>query len=271
MGGAKLGKSVKGKSKGKKGGKKKKDADDKLLSKAKQMEIGDYERALAQKNRAALREHLSKEWEMTKVNAKKVRNGWLKIMRLSKLDALRREVEVISQNHERDVDRRDALLQMLDRDVDEAEDQYQMALREHMLNVDNLILLQDTRLTTLEASFTRELESLEEEYSRERADMHARHAAERKELLDLIEAVNTQEAYLAAEIKQEFEQSREEVRNKNIEEINVLSATLDSHIEELERHFESAHMNYLQNTDKRTEEFKKLTREDMVRRRCWCT
>lgn len=30
---------------------------------------------------------------------------------------------------------------------------------------------------------------------------------------------------------QEFEQLREEVRNKNIEEINVLSATLDQQIE----------------------------------------
>ena len=55
------------------------------------------------------------------------------------------------------------------------------------------------------------------------------------------------------------------MRNKHIEEINVLSATLDQHIDELERHFESAHLNYLQNTDKRTEEFKKLTKGDSVR------
>ena len=48
---------------------------------------------------------------------------------------------------------------------------------------------------------------------------------------------------------------REEVRNRSIEEVNILSAMLDNHIEERERHFESAHMNYLQNTDKRTEEF----------------
>ena len=69
---------------------------------------------------------------MTKLNKQKVTQAWLKIMRLSKVDELRRDVEVVSQAHERDVDRKDAVLQMLDRDLDEAEEQYQMALRQHL-------------------------------------------------------------------------------------------------------------------------------------------
>lgn len=202
---------------------------------------------------------------MSKVNAKKVKNGWLKIMRLAAVDSLRRDVEVISQNHERDVDRRDALLQMLDRDIDEAEEQFQMALREHLRNMDKLISLQDTRLATLESKFEDDLAILHNEFKTERERITARHGDDRKQLLNLLEAVAQQEAYKAAEAKQEFEQTREEVRNKHIEEINVLSATLDQHIDELERHFESAHLNYLQNTDKRTEEFKKLTKGDSVR------
>lgn len=223
--------------------------------------MGHHRRGLTRS--PCLQEQLEKEREMTRVNAKKVRNGWLKIMRLSKLDSLRRDVEVISQNHERDVDRRDALLQMLDRDVDEAEEQYQMALRDHLRNVDQLILLQDSRLTDLESAFQAEVESLDEEYTEEMQAIREQHAAEKKELMDLIESVERQEEYNAAEVKQEFEQTREEVRNRSIEEVNVLSAMLDNHIEELERHFESAHMNYLQNTDKRTEEFKKYTRDDI--------
>ena len=45
------------------------------------------------------------------------------------------KVEIIAQNHERDVDRKDAILQMLDRDIDEAEEQHQVAVRTHLLNV----------------------------------------------------------------------------------------------------------------------------------------
>jgi hypothetical protein len=65
-----------------------------------------------------------------------------------------------------------------------------------------------------------------------------------------------------AEARQEHEQMREEIRNRNLEEINVLRITLDTQIEELEQHFETAHINYLQNTDQRTTDFKYLTAKD---------
>ena len=55
---------------------------------------------------------------------------------------------------------------------------------------------------------------------------------------------------------------REEIRNKNLEEINMLRIGLDSQIEDLEQHFETAHLNYLQNTDQRTSDFKYLTKKD---------
>ena len=60
-------------------------------------------------------------------------------VRIGQLEEIRKEVEIISQSHERDVDRKDAVLQMLDRDVDEAEEQYQVALRQHLRNIDSFI------------------------------------------------------------------------------------------------------------------------------------
>jgi hypothetical protein len=50
-----------------------------------------------------------------------IQNQWRKIMRLAKVESLRKEIEIMSQNHERDVDRKDAVIQMLDRDLEEAE------------------------------------------------------------------------------------------------------------------------------------------------------
>ena len=40
-------------------------------------------------------------------------------MRESKTQQLKNQVEVMSQNHEREVDMKDAIIQMLDRDLDE--------------------------------------------------------------------------------------------------------------------------------------------------------
>ena len=60
-------------------------------------------------------------------------------MRIAKTESLKKDIEIISQNHERDVDRKDAILQMIDRDLEEAEDQYQMSLRSNLMNIDQLI------------------------------------------------------------------------------------------------------------------------------------
>jgi len=85
---------------------------------------------------------------------------------------------------------------------------------------------------------------------------------EERELRAIMAAVDAQEDERDAEARQEHEQLREEIRNKNLEEINVLRITLDTQIEDLEQHFETAHINYLQNTDQRTTEFKFLTIKD---------
>merc|ERR1711965_655060 len=93
------------------------------------------------------------EKKNTRINQLKIPNQWRKIMRLAKLEQLRKDIEILSQNHERDVDRKDAILQMLDRDLEEAEDQYQMSLRSHLVNIDELIKLHDSRLFALERNF----------------------------------------------------------------------------------------------------------------------
>ena len=49
-------------------------------------------------------------------------------------------------------------------------------------------------------------------------------------------------------MKHSFDQLREEIRNRNLEDINMLRILLDAQIEELEQQFETAHLNYLQQT-----------------------
>lgn len=55
------------------------------------------------------------EAKISKINNLKIVNQWRKIMRLAKSESLKKDIEILSQNHERDIDRRDAILQMLDR------------------------------------------------------------------------------------------------------------------------------------------------------------
>ncbi|GLE05591.1 hypothetical protein PINS_up014623 [Pythium insidiosum] len=223
-GGAQLGKAVKGRSKDGKG---KKDSEiteeeRRLQDSIRRMEMNDYMKKLTQSKKTLLKEFMEKEEKISRMNKLKIQNHWRKIMRLVKVEALRKEVEIRSQNHERDVDRKDAIIQMLDRDLEEAEEQFQMALRSHLLNIDELIDLQDERLLGLEKEFEKDLRELEQEFTIEKDKIVAQHAMEKNELQRIMNAVEAQEKEKEAEARQEHEQLREEIRNKNLEDINVL-------------------------------------------------
>ena len=81
------------------------------------------------KRREELKALLEQEERMSRLNRLKIMNQWRKLMRLVKVEDLRKDIEVVSQNHEREVDRKDAIIQVLDRDLEDSEQQYQTALR----------------------------------------------------------------------------------------------------------------------------------------------
>jgi hypothetical protein len=88
-----------------------------------------------------LKNQMHEEHKMAHFNRMKILTHWRKIMRVAKTEQLKKEIQIYQQNHDREVDAKDAILQMLDRDLDEAEEQYQMALRNHLIHVDELIEL----------------------------------------------------------------------------------------------------------------------------------
>ena len=60
-------------------------------------------------------------------------------MREAKSKELKKDIEILSQTFERVVDRKDSVIKSLAKDLQEAEEQYSMALRSHLQNVDYLI------------------------------------------------------------------------------------------------------------------------------------
>ena len=52
-----------------------------------------------------------REQRYAHINDIKIKNQWRKIRRMTKVEDLKRSVEILAQNHERDVDRKDAIVQ----------------------------------------------------------------------------------------------------------------------------------------------------------------
>jgi len=221
----------------------------------------------AARAKEAMRKRMLKEWQAqeekySRVNRLKILNQWRKLMRLVKVEDLRKEIEIVSQNHEREVDRKDAIIQMLDSDLEDSEEQYQMSLRSHLLIVDRLIDLHNQKLKGLELEFDRDQQDLIDEFGSERTEMTTSHGRHKKELLDIMALMESEFKDHELEARQDFESAREEIKNKNSEDYNVLRFTLEGLIEELERHFDSAHANYMATTEQRTIDFKHLTIKD---------
>jgi dynein regulatory complex subunit 2 len=239
----------------KKGGAVKKEDEAEIAARKKEAQI---------KSNSVLKFKMETEAKNSRINNFKILNQWRKVMRLAKAESLKKDIEILSQNHERDVDRKDAILQMIDRDLEEAEDQYQMTLRSHLVNMDTLIQLHDSRLYALERGFEHELRAVQSGFQKEKDIIVSKFSSERKDLTALIDCIDKDESEREAEAKHAFETLREELRNRNLEDINMLRISLDAQIEELEQHFETAHLNYLQQTAQRTHEFKALTQTDQI-------
>ncbi|KAK9816665.1 hypothetical protein WJX72_003464 [[Myrmecia] bisecta] len=212
--------------------------------------------------RLALREKQRREQGYAHMNGIKIHNQWRRIMRMAKTEELRQEIEILSQAHERNVDRKDSIIQMLDRDLEDAEEQFGNAHRGHLQVMDQLLDLQYQRMQALQQQFAANLAALQTEFEAEKGDIIAAHTRQKKDMADMMEAMEKEFEEAEGEARQEFESAREEIKNRNSEEYNVLKISLEGQIEELERTFEGAHQAYLQNTEQRTGAFKALTKSD---------
>ena len=188
-----------------------------------------------------------------------MQESWRKIMRTIKAEELRHEVEVLAQAHEREVERRDAAIQAQLADLDDAEATFEQALRQNLRAMDRLIEVQDSRLLSLERDFRREVRALEGEFAAEREAVMARHREFRTEQLHVAKAIREDEEGKAAAAAADFEQLKEALKRKNLEQIHVLQSEMDAVMEGLERKLEEAHLAYLTNTDHRTQDFKVLS------------
>jgi hypothetical protein len=130
---------------------------------------------------------------MAHFNRMKILTHWRKVLRLAKTEQLKKDIQIFQQNHDREVDAKDAILQMLDRDLDEAEEQYQMALRNHLIHIDDLISLQNSRLRGLHEEFENDSKMIKSEYDREREDIERNHYMETRELREMILTIEEEE------------------------------------------------------------------------------
>jgi len=214
------------------------------------------------KARKQLRDMFVDEMNNTKANMSKIQEGWLKQMRNSKVRDLRQQVSIVSQTHESNVDNKDALLQMLDRDLDEAEEQHQVAVRSHLLNVDRLLEIQQSRLLALEDDFKRDVATLIEEFRIEREQIQEKHALEKRELTLIVEQVEKEEKNREQLDLTDFQSQYEIIKNRNIEDDQMMKSTLEEKIEDTRQKCKDKLKWYRDQTESSTADYRVRLKDD---------
>ncbi|KAK2170331.1 hypothetical protein LSH36_3g13035 [Paralvinella palmiformis] len=209
-----------------------------------------------------LKDKLNKEEEATRFNLNKLNHQWRNIMREAKSKELKKDIEILSQTFERVVDRKESVIKSLAKDLMEAEEQYAMALRSHLQNVDSLIDLQRHRMEQLNKEFSTEQQTLMEEFDTERTMMQEQHEREMNELQDILFAMEQNFNDRENEAKADFQSMRDEIKNKNLEEKHALRVQLEAAIEKLWEEFNEALKNYHDTTEERKKAFEELKTKD---------
>ena len=95
--------------------------EEQLLAREEAMKAEEALMADLRRKQAEMEAIRQREAQNAKVARRRVQHQWLKIMRQAKADELLRDVEILSQAHDRTCDRKDAAIERLARELDTAE------------------------------------------------------------------------------------------------------------------------------------------------------
>jgi len=108
-------------------------------------------------------------------------------------------------------------------------------------------------LRGLAEEFERDVQMLQQEFSKEKEQVMTRHLLEKRELEDIMAAVDSEEAEREGDDIGDHENYRELIRNKNMEEVNHMRMNLMNLTVELENKFDKQFNRYTQQTTQKTD------------------
>ncbi|KAJ1558798.1 Dynein regulatory complex subunit 2 [Nowakowskiella sp. JEL0078] len=182
-----------------------------------------------------------------------------------KSSQLRNQLSELQQIHERQLDRKNVLMQSLERDIAEAEEQYATAIQAHLINVDTLVDLQMERLSMMKDLFEGDKATLDFEFECERSKLQIQHVREKTDILGIMARMEQDFQETEADAKHEYSSMKDDVKNKNLEEKHALRIQLEGTVEDLWRQFQTvskALNQYNSSTEERKKQFEELKYKD---------
>ena len=211
-----------------------------------------------------LKEKVIREEKYSKLNTLKLQDKWRMILRGTKTDNLRTEIEVVKQTFERVVDNKGAILQALSEELLEAEEQYMISHRSHLSELDKLYDLQTRRLNALDREFDEELEHLQREYATERDGMQDNHSKQQQYWHEVMYAMQLRQEERVEAKKKEYQSNMDEIKNKQMDSKHALKDQKNEEFQALVGVFHREKEDYRRMTEDQKNSYENLKRQDIL-------
>ncbi|CAF0989995.1 unnamed protein product [Didymodactylos carnosus] len=209
-----------------------------------------------------LREKLSREEKFTERNMYKLNTQWLAVMRLAKSKELLKEIEILSQTFGRIIDRKDTVIKASSKDINEAEEQYNMALRSFFEALEKMISMHTTTVDKLLNQYELDVEQVKNEFQNERNRIIRDHDTSKTELQDII--YNMEKTFLDSETSAEnnFHAMMEELKNKYREDMQQYQLSVEARSIALQNEMTTISTNYKERTKESKAQYQEYKTKD---------
>ncbi|RNF19574.1 flagellar associated protein [Trypanosoma conorhini] len=192
---------------------------------------------------ARLRELTEEEEAMTLRAANVVEARWMVFLRECKQKELVAEIEIVRRAFESAIDRKNAVIEMLFKDLAEVEEQHRLVFQSHMTTVDALTQMQVRRMADLEAEFDEDLLAVKTDYEKEMLELRRKHEHEVADLKLILDNMASEAEQLQRKLQEEtseahdtalekMEEERKQMQNELIKTSEAIRAELDARYKE---------------------------------------
>ena len=150
---------------------------------------------------------------------------------------------------------------MLDKNLEEVDDQYNLALRNHLIQIDRLVEIRNSRTDALKSEFDRSSKTIYDEFHIEAKEIKKNHLRQLKELGDMMECVNNEEKEKLSIMREAFQTALEQSKQKAKEEIEVMQNDMRSKQGILSNYLETLYQRYMNDTKEHFSTFTDLLKE----------
>jgi len=208
-----------------------------------------------------LSKKIQEERNLSKKSLVEIEKKWKAILSQEKLGSLKDEFHEIHKRYKDEIQRKNDMVKHLVIRFEKGEDMRRTAISSHLQVIDGMINVDHNQLSTIERKFCERVKELRVRYKSERINIMEK--CEISSLMNEIEEYEQGETRLDAKGARDQQEALEEIRNKNLEDINSLKFILDTRIEDLDEQFELAKHEYLQKTDVQSESLQqKLVKDE---------